>query len=130
VGASWTDGEMISLSRPTSWIRLGEAWGLRPVSIFDLISDRLAGDFGFQGGLKKGGGGSELAGVSDNLCLLRGGAVFLDLREFHGVLTFGNYGEVEREIFTKHSFPHSSLQRTAREMVLFVFYVKACQRIP
>jgi len=36
----------------------------------------------------------------------------------------------DREIFTKHSFPHSSLQCVAREMVLFGFYMKACQRIP
>jgi len=33
--------------------------------------------------------------MSDNLCLHAGGVVFLDLREFHGALSFGNYGEVE-----------------------------------
>jgi len=33
--------------------------------------------------------------VSDNLCLRQEGVVFLDFWEFHGVLGFGNYGEVE-----------------------------------
>jgi len=40
-------------------------------------------------------GGGGLVGVSDNLCLPQEGVVFLDFWEFHGVLGFGNYGEVE-----------------------------------
>ena len=67
------------------WIRLRAAWGLRPLTIFfDLTAEGSQGDFGFQDGLN---GGSELVGVSDNLCLHRGGVGFLDFREFHDVLS-------------------------------------------
>jgi len=45
--------------------------GISPFEhLFDRAADRYAGDFGFEGRLNRW---SELIGVSDNLCLSRGG---------------------------------------------------------
>jgi len=61
---------------------------------FHLTGDRLAGDFGFEGGLNRWG---VLVCVSNNPCLRGGGIACLEFREFHGVLGFGNYNEVKVE---------------------------------
>jgi len=37
---------------------------------------------------------AELVGVGDNLCLPGRGVAYLDSRELHGSLDFGNYSEL------------------------------------